>query len=579
MGIPGFFRDLDKYHPECLLPKPITTIDVLAWDFNGVLYNSYAQLSKIHSPEHKNFQTKMIQFILKEIQKIIKLYPTQLLYLAMDGVAPEQKMIEQRLRRSTRAITEQWFPFLEEHTSKKLYVPSIKQETKPKFSTFEFTPGSAFYDVFHKALLKFLPTLPVSEIYYDSPFTPGEAEQKILKWIQLQPNKNQTFYIISKDADLLVLPFSLRPRTIYILRELEQRNEKTYLERWGSENPLPLFITIDLPKLYDFYIEDIQKKVKNNNFFTKEVLFRDQEILTFFLGNDFIKPIYFLPSTTISKSNVILQDAYLQTMDEIRLPLVQYDKRKKKWGFLLRPFIRFMGLLADQECHLIGQYASDLLQKGKHKRIQPETPTFDEWFTHLDFANTDHPWSKMMIPFLQKLKVFQNQNRRLTPNEWIQLHQWIHPSNPEISSPESYIACLTYNLLYYMNHDPPSWRGSIEQPISPFPSQIVRWIMSKLTFHPDEQYLHDILDLEKVWTNWGKLPYTHNENYNLVLPTEKERILFKPKDILKPPCDIGTAGKWEHKTLLFHLAPWNITNRLQKNTKKRNQILPFHFLH
>ena len=62
---------------------------------------------------------------------------------------------------------------------------------------------------------------------------------------------------------------------------------------------------------------------------------------------------------------------------------------------------------------------------------------------------------------------------------------------------------------------------------------------------------------------------------------------LKADNVLKPPCDVGTGGKWEHKTLLFHLPEWDVVERCKMLSKtkltneemERNQVFDlFRFL-
>lgn len=635
MGIPGFFQQIEKNHPEFIHASPPTNIDILTWDFNAILYNAFHLTSKFHNPsQYDLFAEKLLQNVEESMNRILKDYqPTQSLYIALDGVVPEQKMAEQRIRRSARFLTRSWWSFLQENApisqkSNLPYTPDLpsknKNKTSREFTTLEFTPGSQFYVVLHKFMLGYCQnlktTLPNVSIIYDSPFTPGEAEQKILQWIsQTIPNSADApnIYLISKDGDLLVLPYALRPRNIYILREMEERFESHLGEVWGiSLSNLPEFMVIDLPRMYNFYIEDVRSQlmnIRNENNKRLNVsklddfaLFRDQEALTFFIGNDFIKPIFFCPSTLRDSQNHI-QAAYRQALTEThgKMSLIGFDSRKNKWGFQLRVLVSLLSYLASNEVRLMRDYVENL-QRKKQRRNQDEKPSFDEWITHLDFTNPEHPWSPVMNPLLSKLLKITKQNhaKRFDEIQLDAMHLTIHPFMPVMPNPQDYFATLQFNIEYYMNHAPPSWRGSVDPPIAPFPSQLLRWLMEQPNIL-QSSYLHDVIELETVWKNYSKTPYSPLENYVSVIPDVPQfhgkQVIpvnmwkswnqwwgkrnwassLEPKDVLKPPCDVGTAGKWEHKTLLFHLPEWEIDARekmlkkvkLSDTENERNQIL------
>lgn len=634
MGIPGFFQQIEKNHPEFIHPQPPTSIDILTWDFNAILYNVYHITTKFHDPTNYDlFAEKLLQGVEESMNRILKDYkPTQSLYVALDGVVPEQKMAEQRIRRSARFLTRSWWNFLQlnapvSHKKNLPYIQDLSKDNrnqdKTEFTTLEFTPGSKFYVILHKFLLSYFEktrsSLGVS-IIYDSPFTPGEAEQKILSWISStipeSGNKTPNIYLISKDGDLLVLPYALRPRNIYILREMEERFEKHLGEIWGiSVGNMPEFMVIDLPRLYNFYIEDVRTQLMNIrnesnrrldiSALDDKALFRDQEALTFFIGNDFIKPIYFCPST-MRDSQTQIQNAYRQALIHTngRLSLVGFDKVKSKWGFNLRVLVGVLSYLASNEVRLMRDYVENL--QRKKQRREEEKPSFDEWITHLDFTNVDHPWSPVMNPLLSRLsKIVRNtKGGRFDEIDLERIHLEIHPFMPVMPNPQNYFETLQFNLEYYMTHDPPSWRGSIDPPIAPFPSQLLRWLMEQPSTMKGI-FLHDVIDIETSWQNYSKTAYAPLENYISVIPdvpqfSGKQVIpqglwkrwstwwgkrdwasSLRAEDVLKPPCDVGTAGKWEHKTLLFHLPEWDVEGRckmlektkLTKDEMERNQVL------
>ena len=613
MGIPGFFQQIEKNHPEFIHPNPPYPIDILTWDFNAILYNCFHQTTKFHNPQNYNlFSNALLQNIAINLERIINNYtPKKVLYIAMDGVVPQQKMAEQRARRAARYLTRSWWSFLqiEAPVSKKPRLPYIpdknpNQTTEKEFTTMEFTPGSSFYVQLHQFLLKELSKYKkiIPEIIYDSPFTPGEAEQKILEWIskQIPVNNIQTnIYLISKDADLLVLPYALRPRNIYILREMEERFEEHLSKVWGmNRSSLPEFMVIDLPKMYSYYIQTVRQQLRDIQL-DDTAMFRDQEALTFFVGNDFIKPIFFLPSTWRDSQNYI-QSAYRYSLDITggTHSLIERNPIRNRWTFNLRVLVGLFSYLANHEVSWMNQYIKMILQKGKQKPRDNKTPTFDEWITHLDFTNIEHPWSPIMIPLYENLEKITNIKRnRFMENELEQIHLRIHPFEPIVPSAKDYLGTLQYNLEYYMTHRPPSWRNSYEPPISPFPSQILRWLMSNVN---QKEYLDDVIEIER-----DENAYRPLLNFISVLPDVPQfqatdwipKMMAKPwtkwwnqrnwsnslipTSVLEPPCDVGTASKWEHKTLLLHLPQWDIKRRekmlneikLNAEEQKRDEVL------
>lgn len=117
MGIPKFFRWLTRRYPLILknvkqeedipitgktLENCLTFLDNLYLDLNSIVHNCiHGNDSKRHERVSRLDDLEEVWAnIMKAIDEIVHLIkPKQLLYLAVDGVAPKAKMNQQRARR------------------------------------------------------------------------------------------------------------------------------------------------------------------------------------------------------------------------------------------------------------------------------------------------------------------------------------------------------------------------------------------------------------------------------------------------------------------------------------------------
>ena len=97
MGIPVYFKTLvSKYQDTILHKGKLNDIQFIFFDLNCLIHPCCRGL---------NDETEMIHKILSEIQRIIDyVNPSELVYIAIDGIAPAGKMKQQRMRRFKKAV-------------------------------------------------------------------------------------------------------------------------------------------------------------------------------------------------------------------------------------------------------------------------------------------------------------------------------------------------------------------------------------------------------------------------------------------------------------------------------------------
>jgi 5'-3' exonuclease len=276
---------------------------------------------------NNDLEEKMIKSVIDYIEKIINVVnPNELVYLAIDGVAPMAKMKHQRIRRY-KSIKEQE---IKENIAKKHRVPYTRS-----WNNSAITPGTEFMRKLTKAIIKHIKLKQTNIKYiFSSCNTPGEGEHKILQYIKENDN-NKNRIIYGLDADLIYLALASMKDNIYLLREKSHFND-------NSNHEFNL-VNIDIMK------KCICKELNYELVYCQQAIY-DYIFLGFLLGNDFIPSLPSVNLLNMSKSLnglEILMFYYSKIYEERKEPLVVYKNNKVtiNQAFLLQLFKH----LADSE--------------------------------------------------------------------------------------------------------------------------------------------------------------------------------------------------------------------------------------
>ena len=311
MGVPGFFASLIKKY-DFVTPYILQNYiecNELYFDTNCLIHPVCMDVFKNNLNLNNNdLEDKMIKEVINYIDKIINLInPKELVYLAIDGVAPMAKMKHQRIRRY-KSIKEQE---IKENIAKKHNVSYTKL-----WNNSAITPGTQFMRKLTKSIIKYI-KLKKTDIKYifSSCNTPGEGEHKILQYIKNNDN-NKNRIIYGLDADLIYLALASMKDNIYLLREKTHFND-------NSSHEFNL-VNIDIMK------KCICEEMNYDYKLIKQAIY-DYIFLGFLLGNDFIPS---LPSVNFLNMNKslngleILMFYYSKIYEETKEPLVKYVNNK-----------------------------------------------------------------------------------------------------------------------------------------------------------------------------------------------------------------------------------------------------------
>jgi 5'-3' exonuclease len=192
MGIPFYFASLIKSHPgivEAVKRNMLMEVDVLGVDFNCLIHRYLKEENPIESV------IDALEYIIQNVCK-----PKQL-FIAMDGLVPYAKIVQQRYRRMRQ------------------------QEINPLFDRNQISPDTPYMRDLEKVLKERFPFAHIS-----STQVPGEGEHKLVLEIRKLPeNQRRSICIYGLDADLILITLQNHrlsyPHSMNLLRESAEFND------------------------------------------------------------------------------------------------------------------------------------------------------------------------------------------------------------------------------------------------------------------------------------------------------------------------------------------------------------------
>ena len=298
MGVPGFFSWLLRnkkwlYTNKLIIDNIDKKIKYLMLDTNCLLHPCVNYiLEKYKKGELELITNKPIRYQLEDliwkkikfnIDDMIKRLQPEYIYIAIDGVAPMGKILQQRQRRY-RFLFDKKIKlntnYINEQIDKNIIVEEIGLDginiPLQPISSIELTPGTDYMERLHnniEAYVKYLHTQNIKYIY-SSYHVEGEGEHKILQYIKNHLNSNDIVVIYGLDADLLFLSLSIGEKNnLYIMREKQIFNN----------TPLDMDDYID----YNYVeIAKLHEMIKKLNITTYDFI-----VICYLIGNDFLPGI------------------------------------------------------------------------------------------------------------------------------------------------------------------------------------------------------------------------------------------------------------------------------------------------
>ena len=313
MGVPGFFAWLVKKYPSnVLVQDPAETVHSLYLDWNGGIHPVCRSLLTKYKDTHASkvdIENEMLDEMLAYLRHVVSFrQPSELLYIAIDGVAPRAKMNQQRSRRFKAA------------KDKEITREIKRRHCEPldyAWDTNAITPGTQFMNMLCARLADAIKT---DAFFTNAPFRttvsdariPMEGEHKIVAHIRSQPGKNCVIYGL--DADLIFLSLLSHRSHIWLMRERDQ---------FGDVRSKKSFWFMDINCLKQKLVYEISASLAQP---VPECQLLDDFVAScFLLGNDFLPkaPCLFIHEdgidTLIAAYSVAIQKTmqFLTANDEI----------------------------------------------------------------------------------------------------------------------------------------------------------------------------------------------------------------------------------------------------------------------
>ena len=296
MGIPLYFRQILDNYPDVVmksLPEKYNKI-ALYLDYNCAIHPCcHTVLKRIATEKTKYTPIQMEEMFVIEIlnytKKLCQLFlddsegaEIDTLMIAIDGIAPQAKMVQQRSRRFRSVLQKKEMKEIDERFN----IPLKTNE----WDTNAITPGTMFMYNLAKILTKHLKSDPFfKQIKYriiSDTSVPGEGEHKILAHLRdtrgmgNDDKEDYATIIYGLDADLIMLSMASKYKNIYLLREAVhfgkvQEDEYKFLD-------IPEF----KKSLYNEMTECIDESFLPS--IDRDMLIQDYIFLCFLVGNDFL---------------------------------------------------------------------------------------------------------------------------------------------------------------------------------------------------------------------------------------------------------------------------------------------------
>jgi 5'-3' exonuclease len=356
MGIPFYFREIVQRNSNILL-NGIRTCNRLFLDYNSIIHCCSAAVVTTHPCDYTH--TQIFEEVLRYTLSIVDVCkPKDMLYIAVDGVAPRAKIQQQRKRRYMSAYKNN----VTNEFKKANNIPVTSWDSNC------ITPGTEFMKELDAYLKQYFSQAKSSYTTIVSGHEEeGEGEHKIIRYIKEVSKGSESDVIYGLDADLIMLALSCEKSNIYLMRE-----SNDFAKSVSNQN-----ISSVTKQLFFKYmnIDAMRRCVAQHLYGSEDIAYMyDYIFICFMLGNDFLPNISFLKIRNGAID--VLCDAYKKVYLECGEHIVQ---RSKDMFVLNIVFLtRFFELLAKVEDEgmkeAIEQYEN--VQYNHHKRFNTKLERF-----------------------------------------------------------------------------------------------------------------------------------------------------------------------------------------------------------
>ena len=309
MGIPSYFKHIVQKYKH-LTSKNGKKYHSLYFDMNCIIHPICRRIMELNPDCSEN---DMFEEVMKEVVKIIThVSPEQMVYLAVDGIAPMAKVIQQRYRRFRNMKEKRML------------------NKNEKWNSNIVTPGTTFMEHLNTFLTNWVKQWNKNndlKILLSDSGEPGEGEHKIFDYLREFGNEDDYYCVYGLDADLIMISL-INKFKIDLIRE-ELHFNRVVKNQFGDIE----YLFLDIKELENCIIAEIkemcQEKLYDNEDLIEFITNIDKHVvvdyvfLCFFIGNDFIPAI---PMLRIKDGGIhYLLDIYTRILVSKRRYIVNND--------------------------------------------------------------------------------------------------------------------------------------------------------------------------------------------------------------------------------------------------------------
>lgn len=287
MGIPSYFSYIIKNHSNIIrnlkhcLEKSNVQFSSLYMDCNSIVYDCVRTIETSEA----SFEDRLIDAVIAKIEYYAAvIQPSNVLYIAFDGVAPFAKMSQQRVRRYKTGYLASIDFFSETGKSSS----TTTNSPFAKWNTSAITPGTNFMNTLsakvRRAFLHSNRHFGAKTVIVSASDEAGEGEHKMFQYMRDHTGQTETIAVYGLDSDLIMLALfhCFACKNIYIFRESPAFGKAVLNGQFGETE----LISLDNRALSQAILNEMGVNAADSNDARGRIY--DYIFMCFLLGNDFL---------------------------------------------------------------------------------------------------------------------------------------------------------------------------------------------------------------------------------------------------------------------------------------------------
>jgi 5'-3' exonuclease len=447
MGIPYYFSYIIQNHSKIIKKiKDIIRVENLYLDCNSIIYDSIHYLENL---SENISEENIIKQVLKNIDNyILTVNPSNLIFIAFDGIAPVSKLEQQRQRRYKTLYQKQIYN-------------NIYKITTEKFNTSFITPGTEFMNLLNDTILTYFSApdkYNQNNVILSLSDEIGEGEHKIFNYIRENATElsESVNVVYGLDADLIMLCMNHISicKNIYLYRETP-----TFIKDINKSLDPNFCYLLDMTELSSIISNNMCPDI-NVSQEKKENTIYDYIFLCFLLGNDFLPHF---PSINIRTGGIHkLLNAYQATLSSPNTNLIYNNKIQWK---NLRKLILF--ILNQEEKYLHDEMKlREKQEKNNYYDNKSPTPTPESTYKLFEMSPSKN----------RTIEKYINPPFEMWEYRYYKILFNIEPDEARIKQIcLNYLEGLEWTYKYYSDNCP-DWRWSYKYNYPPLLKDLYKYI-------------------------------------------------------------------------------------------------------